>query len=323
MSLPARIAVTGASGYLGGRFVRQLLARPGVEFVLGLDVKPPSLPADQRFCFVEHDVATPCAPLLRKHGIEAVVHLAFCFHPVRDRARATRVNVEGTRQVLAGAIEAGLATALYSSSGTAYGALPDNPGRLVEDAPLRAGPAFQYAQEKRLTDETWQAFARENPAMRVMVARPPVIMGPSVDNYLSRMIDKPIMFLVRGTPAPMQFIHEQDAAEGLVVLLERGRTGIYNMGPPDTLTLPEVAAMFGRRLVRLPAWMMIPVTALTYRLGLRWINEVPAGFLDYVRYPWVLDAGRMERELGWSCRYSSRQAMEHWRDSVLQEAANQ
>jgi UDP-glucose 4-epimerase len=317
--LPTRIAVTGASGYLGGRLVECLLGWPHVERVLALDVKPPQPPDDERFCFLAHDVCEPCADRLRQHAIDAVVHLAFCFAPARDRRLATRINVEGTRQVLASCLQAGVQTALYCSSATAYGALPDNPRLLREDHPLRAAPSFQYAYEKRLTDELWQAFAAENPELRVIICRPPVVVGPYMNNYLSRMLDKPISFALRGEPAPMQFIHEQDVAEGMAALLERGSGGVYNLSPPDTMTLQDVVVRFGRRLVHLPAWILIPLMHATYWLRLRWVNEVPGGFVGFVRYPWVVDASRVERELGWRCRYSTRQAVEAWAQAATAE----
>jgi len=312
MNPPTRIAVTGSAGYLGRGLVRHLLARPHVELVVGLDVNHGELIDDHRYRFVKHDIRRPCAVLLVKHGLEAVVHLAFCFAPVRKRSLATEVNVGGTRQLLVSCLRAQVRTLLYCSSGTAYGALPSNTRPLREDDPLQAGPSFQYAFEKRLTDEMWQETAGQHPDRRVLICRPPVVMGPEVDNYLSRMINKPVVFLVRGRPAPMQFIHERDVAAGLALLLERAPGGVYNLAPPDTVTLPEAARWFGRRPVQLPAGLLYPATTVTYALRLSWINEVPAGFLDYVRYPWVLDASRAERDLGLRCRYSSRQAVEDW-----------
>lgn len=299
----------------------ELLARPHVERVLGLDIKPPAPLDDERFRLVKHDVCQPCSAHLRQHGVQALVHLAFCFAPARDRQWATRVNVEGTRQVLSSCLQAGVQTVLYCSSGTAYGALPDNPLLLGEEHPLRASWSFQYAYEKRLTDELFREFAGQHPDRRVIICRPPVVMGPHMDNYLSRMITKPVIFMVRGQAAPMQFIHERDVVEGIAVLLERADSRVYNFAPADTITLPEVGRLFGRKTLGLPAAIMYPLTQATYWLGIRWVNEVPAGFLDYIRYRWVLDATRADRELGWGCRYSTRQAVEDWQRAVAAEGS--
>ena len=317
MNPPSRIAVTGSSGYLGGGLVGHLLSLPHVERVLGLDVHEAECPSDDRYLFERHDVRHPCAGLLVRHGIEAVVHLAFRFAPMRNRRQATEVNVGGSRRVLESCMQAGVGTLLYCSSGTAYGALPSNTRPLREDDPLRAGPAFQYAYEKRLTDEMFHRVIRLNPECRVIICRPPVVLGPGVDNYLSRMIAKPIVFLPRGRRAEMQFIHEEDVAAGLAALLECADRGVYNLAPADTVTLEEVMRLFGRRVVRLPAALLYPATRLTYGLRMGWLNEVPAGFLDYVRYPWLLDAGRAERMLSLRCRYSSRETLEAWHRATM------
>ena len=310
MRPPARIAVTGSSGYLGRRLVDELLSRPHVERVVGLDVKEAETIEDDRFHFVRHDICQPCATVLSNHGVEALAHLAFCFAPIRNRLLAARINLGGSRQVLDSGLRAHVRTLLYCSSGTAYGALPGNIRPLREDDPLRASPAFGYAYDKRVTDQMWQEAAGQHPDRRFIICRPCVVMGPAVDNYLSRMTTKRLVFLVRGYNPPMQFVHEQDVATGMTLMLERAPSGAYNLAAADTLTLPEIADVFGRRLMGLPAWLIYPLTQAAYSVGLRALSEVPRGFLDYVRYPWLLDPSRCQEQLGLCCRYSSRQAVE-------------
>jgi len=312
MRPPARIAVTGSSGYLGRRLVEELLARPHVERVVGLDVAEAEPIEDERFRFVRHDICQPCTTVLRKHGIEALAHLAFCFAPIRNRSLAARINQAGSRQVLDSGLRAGVRTLLYCSSGTAYGALPGNTRPLREDDPLRASPAFGYAYDKRVTDQMWQEAGGQHADRRLIVCRPCVVMGPGVDNYLSRMTTKRLVFLVRGYTPPMQFVHEQDVAAAMTQMLEYAPSGAYNVAPADTLTLPDIADRFGRRLMGLPAWLIYPLTQAAYSVGLRALSEVPKGFLDYVRYPWLLDPSRCQEQLGLCCRYSSRETIEAW-----------
>ena len=110
-----RIAVTGASGYLGRLLVNRLAASEGVERVLGIDIRPmhgdirPMFGIDNRpmrrelpssVVFAERDVTEPIADLLIEHGIEAVAHLAFVLQPDRNAERAGRVNVGGASSVL-------------------------------------------------------------------------------------------------------------------------------------------------------------------------------------------------------------------------------
>jgi len=39
------------------------------------------------------------------------------------------------------------------------------------------------------------------------------------------------------------------------------------------------------------------------------LGQAPAGFVDYVRYPFLADGEKAERELGFRARYSSREAL--------------
>ena len=61
---------------------------------------------------------------------------------LRDEALMARVNVEGTRRVLAAAAAVSATRIVRISSATVYGAWPSNPVPLTEDAPLRPNPHF-------------------------------------------------------------------------------------------------------------------------------------------------------------------------------------
>ena len=143
-----RIAVTGASGYLGRLLVNRLARCEGVERVLAIDIRPLMGDIPQNVVYVKRDVTEPMADLLIKHRIEAVAHLAFVIQPDRNAARASRVNVGGASSVLDACAAAEVRHVLYMSSATVYGAHADNPPMLTEDAPLRPVRGFQYSELK-------------------------------------------------------------------------------------------------------------------------------------------------------------------------------
>jgi nucleoside-diphosphate-sugar epimerase len=89
--LPARVAVTGASGYLGSAIAAQL--RGAGHSVLAL-TRRPALDYDWRF----FDLADPPAPELLS-GVDVLVH---CAYDLRLTAwpDIVRVNVDGTRRLL-------------------------------------------------------------------------------------------------------------------------------------------------------------------------------------------------------------------------------
>ena len=320
-----RIAVTGSSGYIGARLVAALSACAEVQAVVGLDVREPVGPsagpsAAARIRHVPTDVRSPFAETLVREGVDAAVHLAFAFDPHIPPRTAWAINLDGTRHFLAACAAAGVRRAIVVGSATAYGAYRDNPPYLSESHPLRAGPAFVYAHHKRLCDEMCAAFAVEHPDVRLCVARPPLVVGERVDNYVSRMMLKPKVVVIRGDDPAMQFIHEDDLCAAIVALLRTDVVGPINVAPADTVTLTQVAAEFKRAPLAVSAGAARLLGGVTRALRLRFLNETPPGALDYIRFPWVIDGGRFLRETGVHLSHSSLDAVRAWRKAIVERA---
>jgi UDP-glucose 4-epimerase len=284
------IAITGASGYIGSR----LLERLAGAAVLALDIRPPRhLPEGAEF--VRHDVRQPMGALFRARGVKAVIHLAFAVDPMRDRQAERALNVLGTANVLAACAEARVETVILLSSATVYGAYPDNPPALTEDAPLRGCPGFGYVEDKLELERMAARYAREHPEARVILVRPVVVAGPHMRNYLSRSLEKPFVFLPWGANPPLQLIHEQDVAQALATLLHEGPSGPYNLGAPNPMPFQEVVRRARARAVALPWALLYPLAAVAWRMGWRAVTEAPPALLHYLRWPWVVDGSRIAR----------------------------
>ena len=93
----------------------------------------------ERFVFDEVDVRTPSLEA-RLGGVDVLVHLAFIMDPIADENEMRDVNVNGTQNVLRAAGKAGVRKIIYTSSATVYGAHPDNPIPLTEEAPSTGEP---------------------------------------------------------------------------------------------------------------------------------------------------------------------------------------
>lgn len=106
-----RVLVTGASGFVGGHVCRRLLAE-GWQ-VTGLSRTGGDLPAG--VAAARGDVATGEGLASAMAGVDAVVHLVGI---IREQGAATfqRVHVDGTRNVLAAAREAGVRRYVHMSA---------------------------------------------------------------------------------------------------------------------------------------------------------------------------------------------------------------
>lgn len=69
------VAITGVSGYIGGRLLQLLAQDDRVARIVGVDVRPPTVaPATLRFC--RHDITEPFADLFCDHGVTHAVRPA-------------------------------------------------------------------------------------------------------------------------------------------------------------------------------------------------------------------------------------------------------
>ncbi len=309
-----KIAVTGAAGLIGEKLLGHLAADPEIEEVVALDLRPPEIQGDNVH-FVRHDVRRPMGEIFRKHGVDAAVHLAFLVDPSYDRNREREINVGGTERFLEACHEAGVEAALLASSATVYGAWPDNPPLIPEDHPLRGKPGFPYVEDKLELEAMAARFLEEHPSCRVLLIRPTVVMGPRMDNYLSRFFLRPVAFRVAGANPPVPVVHEDDVGEAAWRILKEAPPGPYNLNSGRGVPLLEALGMMGRRAIPLPAGVLKATAGAAWTLRLRALSEVPPAMTDYIRWPWTADGSKVERKTGFRYRYTARAAMESFIES--------
>ena len=91
---PRVVAVTGASGYLGERIVKRLVAEPSIAHVIGIDVRPSSLEHEKLTTLIL-DVTAPLDALFLRHKVDTVVQRSCCanFATVRKVGESTSVGL--------------------------------------------------------------------------------------------------------------------------------------------------------------------------------------------------------------------------------------
>lgn len=314
---PSRIAVTGIAGYVGRELAAAFDVDETTEHVLGIDVAP-YVPPSTKIAFVQKSVEEPMGDLFVEHEIDAAVHLAFCLNPLHDRVREERINIQGTRNFLDACTKAKVQTVLVVSSATAYGAHPDNPMILYEGAPLRATPDFPYAHDKVRVEELCYEFAKHNPEACVIIVRPCVIIGPHVGNFISRMLEKPIIFGARGHDPAVQLIHEDDAVRALFRLLKLRKMGVFNLAADGAMTIGRIAQVAGRSVFRLPLFLLRFIMAIGWKLGWTRITEAPPGYLDYALHPWLISNVKLKTELLFLFKYDAMRAFQDYLDSRVE-----
>jgi UDP-glucose 4-epimerase len=302
------LAVTGASGYLGGGLCEAIASRDGAA-VLAIDVAPPRR-AIANVSFRRLDVRdASLASVLREAGVRRLVHLAALHEPSGDRAAQRAVNVEGARRVLEAAAAAGVEQVVLGSGTLVYGAHPDNPARLTEEHPLRGNEDFPPAADGVQMERAAAEFGRGQTHVAVAVARMPFVLGPRATHFFARTLQQPLLFLPSGADPEFQFLHEDDAAAALLKLSEGRFAGAFNVVGEGTMRLSECLARLRARVRRLPRPLLAAAGRLAWALRIP-VSEHPPAFLPYLTWPWVADGARAAREIGFAPRHSSAAAFE-------------
>jgi len=202
-----------------------------------------------------------------------------------DRMRALLRSVgEGERRVV------------YTSSAMVYGAWPNNPVPLTEDAPMRPNPGFAYATAKAESERVALEWREANADARLAVLRPVTVLGGD-DDRLTHLLRDVLPAGVADPIPAVQYLHGDDLADAVVLACMAELDGVFNVAPDGWMSEEEAKALSaGPVRVRLPRRLQ-PV------LG----PDVPKDVLPYLLHPWVVANDRLRAE-GWRPRYSSEEA---------------
>ena len=262
------ILVTGATGFVGSAVARRLV---GQGFEVRVLVRPES---DRRNIEgLDVDVATgDLADRVSLNGAlkgcTALFHAAADYRLwTRDPERMFATNVDGTRDVLRAAAEAGATRIVYTSSVAVLGVRaegePADEGTPVTFADM-IGP---YKQSKfRAEAEVRRLVADEG--LPVVIVNPSMPVGPGdvKPTPTGRMIVEAASGRMPAyVDSGLNVVHVDDVATGHLLAFERGKLGErYVLGGED-MSLREilgtVAAAAGRRppRLRLPHGLVLPV----------------------------------------------------------------
>ena len=141
-----------------------------------------------------------------------------------DPRQRRAFNLRGAQTVLTVAAAERIGRVVLLSSAMVYGARPDNPVPLPEDAPLLAAADGSVAGDMLEIEQLARRSRRVNPATTVVVVRPAALVGNAIDTLLTRHFEAPRLLAVRGCAPRWQFCHVDD----LVSAMELAAIGAVN-----------------------------------------------------------------------------------------------
>jgi nucleoside-diphosphate-sugar epimerase len=296
----ATVSLVGASHPAARALALALEADPAVERVIGLDANEPPV-LGPKFEFVRAREGERLAAQLG--GSDVVALFPTLDAAARDGDRQGRTVLDIAEHVRKGAEAAGARRLVLWSSGVVYGAHADNPVPLAESDPIRPEPGFPIAGQLAEIERVVLGFDGQDGAV---VLRAAPVWAPTWGTVFSRWLAAPVLLGISGANPVMQALHPDDAAGGLAHAVTAAvPSGTYNLAPEDWVEAGEVAAIAGRRRVQLPEPLMVTLAERLWALG---VADGPPGELQYLMWPWVLDAAKL-RATGWSPVKTTRAAL--------------
>jgi len=305
-----RLAITGAASFLGARTLRRLVETLGEGEVVAIDIaEPPATLAGVRHRRV--DLTEPASDqqlldVLRDEEVETVVHMAFFTNPQRDSTYAHELESIGTLNLLAASAAAGVRHVVVRSFTAVYGARGANPNFLIEDRPLAPNSSLSWVRDKLEAEQHAASFARRYPEMTVTVLRFAPLFGPGVRTFYTRVFDRRVVPVLMGYDPLIQLLHPDDALTAIEAALARAPKGAVNVAPRSSISLIRALHLAGKIPVPVPHPAAYAIYDALWSSG---VGPAPGAFVDYVRYLFVADGQRAEREMGFRARYGSRDSL--------------
>jgi len=293
-----KLLITGIAGGQG-----RLIARRAADFfrISGVDKTPwEGFPDHVRMHVVDLR-KRKFEDVFRTERPDALVHHAFVRH-FRGSSRVRHeVNVLGTKRVLEYAIAYGVKRIVVLSSAYVYGALPDNPFYVNEDYPLNVSRTYPEVRDLAETDSLATAFLWRHPEVTTAILRPVNTLGYYTNSAIARYLKGRYTPTILGFNPMLQFIHEEDVAEAVVLALQTGAHGVFNVAGPGAVPLKVAIRETGGRAVPIPESLARVFFQQLFRLGL---YHTPPGAMDFLKYPCTIDGSAFAQASGFTPLFS-------------------
>jgi nucleoside-diphosphate-sugar epimerase len=273
-----RVALTGASGYTGGRLLAALRQRGDEVAVL---VRPRSLTdalCQAASTVVEGDLGDELALDRLVAGRDAVLHVAAVYRTAgHEDAYYREVNVLGTGRLLEAAARHGVRRFVHTSTVGVHGHVEQPPAD--ETAPLAPGDVYQATKAEA---ETLALDYHRRRGVPVAVVRPGAIYGPGETRLLKlfRAIARGRYAIVGSGRSFYHPVFIDDLVAGFLLALDRPEAvgEAFLICGPRYASQSELAALVARHTggrvlpFRIPArpiqWAGDVVEAVCVPLGL-------------------------------------------------------
>jgi len=298
------IVITGISGRIG-RLLAKWLHRDGRYRIVGIDRRPlPNLPPDIAHSQVDLR-SKKTRSVFSKERPVALVHLGLMHDPRRSKKEHHDWNVVGTSRLLEYCRAYNVPKVVFLSSHYVYGARPENPQFLTEDAPLLGAQDTPGLRDLVEADMLAGSFFWKCDEINTIILRPVHVLG-RVKNAISNLLRMNRIPKLIGFDPMMQIIHEKDVVESIVVSLFSDARGIYNVAGPGEIPYSVILEELGKPILPIPHFCPRSLMKLLWLTG---SSPIEGPEMDHLRFISMVDDSRIRKELGFSPKYSIKESI--------------
>jgi dihydroflavonol-4-reductase len=313
MSDKDKVLVTGASGFVGSAVARCLIEAGYSVRALVRSKSPRAHLGGLDLDFCEGDLRDRKSLESALAGMRYVFHVAADYRLwARDPSEIFAANVEGTRNLMAEAMRAGVERIVYTSSVATLGLRADG-SAADESVPLTEEQGIgAYKRSKIAAERLVEAMVAER-GLPVVIVNPSTPIGPR--DVRPTPTGRIIVEAAKGRiPAfvdtGLNLVHVDDVANGHLAALRQGKIGErYILGGQNVLfsrMLADIAGLTGRRppSIRLPWQALIPI-AFAAEAVAHLTGREPFATLNGVymaRHRMFFASTKAERALGYGAR---------------------
>ena len=324
------VLITGGAGFIGSNFIRYLLTVEPEAQIVNLDALTyagsqeniKELSSPDRHIFIQGNISDQklLYKLLRKYQIDTIVHFAAESHvdrSIMDPIQFVKTNIVGTFNLLEAARkywldenEVPLDTVRYHhiSTDEVFGSLAKGEPAWTEETSY--APNSPYAASKAASDHLVRSYGHTY-GLPISLTNCSNNYGPY--QFPEKLIPLVILNALEAKPLPVygdgqqirDWLHVEDHCEAIHLVLAKGVNGsTFHIGgnnQPTNLTIVET-------ICDILDECKLREDGSSYHELIRFVKDRPGHDRRY-----AMDAGKIERELGWRPHHSLTQGL---RDTV-------
>lgn len=318
-----RILVTGASGFLGGYLVEELVTRGYNIRGMVRDPKKVSHLRDLGVETVYGDLTQHETLSEAVRGVDAVIHLAAYYTFTGAKKLYMLVNVDGTRALAQAALKSGVKRFIYCSSTEAIGPVKNPPGN--EDTP--PNPQFEYGRSKLLAEQVVKELG--NSGLEYTIVRPSGMYGPrNVDDvaywFIMAVARGGVLskFMIGNGEYLVQFAHVRDVVQGFKLVLEKPDVSVgqtYIISDEKAYTYREVYEIISHILNKEPPKIKLSPRIAKFLLTFTEVYDrvrkgenliLRRSIVDAVMTHRAYSINKAKKELGYKPQYDLKKGLE-------------